>query len=73
VCSDAQLAKVIVKFPRILEYKSERTIRPRLDFLRGCGVGQEDLAKVGRQAGGQVWPGGRASKRVCVGGCTVDD
>jgi hypothetical protein len=39
---------VIAKFPRILEYKSERTIRPRLDFLRRCGVVHEDLAKVGR-------------------------
>jgi hypothetical protein len=37
---------VITKFPRILEYKSERTIRPRLDFLRACGVEQSDLAKV---------------------------
>lgn len=45
-CSNAELTKVIVKFPRILEYKSERTIRPRLDFLRRCGVAQEDLAKV---------------------------
>ncbi|KAL4446227.1 hypothetical protein ABPG77_003034 [Micractinium sp. CCAP 211/92] len=44
--SNAELTKVVVKFPRILEYKSERTIRPRLEFLRRCGVGQEDLAKV---------------------------
>jgi hypothetical protein len=46
-CSNADLTKVIAKFPRILEYKSERTIRPRLDFLRRCGVVHEDLAKVG--------------------------
>jgi hypothetical protein len=37
---------VIAKFPRILEYKSERTFRPRLDFLKRCGVEQEDLVKV---------------------------
>ncbi|KAI7840979.1 hypothetical protein COHA_005208 [Chlorella ohadii] len=44
--SNAQLAKVISKFPRILEYRSERTLRPRLDFLARCGVSQDDLAKV---------------------------
>lgn len=43
--SNAQLAKVISKFPRILEYRSERTLRPRLDFLARCGVSQDDLAK----------------------------
>lgn len=50
-CSNAELTKVIAKFPRILEYKSERTIRPRLEFLRRCGVSQEELAKVGWQPG----------------------
>ncbi|KAI3432860.1 hypothetical protein D9Q98_010443 [Chlorella vulgaris] len=44
--SNEELTKVIAKFPRILEYKSERTFRPRLDFLKRCGVEQEDLVKV---------------------------
>lgn len=52
--SEAELTKVIAKFPRILEYKSERTIRPRLDFLKAHGVAAEDLAKV--RGGGAGWP-----------------
>lgn len=45
--SNADLAKVTSKFPRILEYKSERTLRPRIEFLEKCGVAHADLAKVG--------------------------
>lgn len=40
------MAKVLARFPRVLEYQSERTLRPRLDFLAECGVAQQDLAKV---------------------------
>lgn len=39
--------KVLARFPRVLEYKSERTLRPRLDFLcQECGVAQQDISKV---------------------------
>jgi hypothetical protein len=43
---DADIRKVLLKFPRILEYKTERTVRPRLDFLLKHGVVQSDLSKV---------------------------
>lgn len=61
-CSNAQLAKVISKFPRILEYRSERTLRPRLDFLARCGVSQDDLAKV--RGGWEEWRWGAPVVRV---------
>lgn len=41
------LAKLLMKFPRIIEYRSERTLRPRLDFLKRHGVQQADISKVG--------------------------
>ena len=44
--SQEELAKVIVKCPRILEYRSEQTIRPRLAFLEKAGVAETDIAKV---------------------------
>jgi mTERF domain-containing protein len=44
--SQEELAKVIVKCPRILEYRSEQTIRPRLAFLEKAGVAESDIAKV---------------------------
>lgn len=45
--SNEELRRVLVKFPRILEYKTEKTIRPRLAFLERYGVERKDLAKVG--------------------------
>ena len=36
----------MTKFPRILEYKPEETLAPRLAFLGACGVAHSDLAKV---------------------------
>ena len=44
--SQEEVAKVIVKFPRILEYRSEETVRPRLAFLEKVGVLETDIAKV---------------------------
>lgn len=39
---------MVTKFPRILEFHVDRTLRPRLDFLtRRCGIPQDELAKVG--------------------------
>lgn len=43
---DADIRKVLLKFPRFIEYKTERTVRPRLDFLLKHGVVQGDLSKV---------------------------
>lgn len=43
---DSDIRKVLLKFPRIIEYKTERTVRPRLDFLLKHGVVQSDLSKV---------------------------
>ena len=43
---DADIRKVLLKFPRFIEYKTERTVRPRLEFLLKHGVGQADLSKV---------------------------
>ena len=44
--SQDELVKVIVKFPRILEYRSEQTVRPRLEFLERMGVPESDIKKV---------------------------
>ena len=44
---DADIRRVLLKFPRIIEYKTERTVRPRLNFLLKHGVAQSDLSKVG--------------------------
>lgn len=62
-CSDADLAKVVTKFPRIMEYQMKRTVAPRLDFLRKCGLPQDALAKVSARAGA---PG--AGARSSAGG-----
>jgi len=42
----ADLIKVVTKCPRILEYSSEQTLRPRLAFLREVGVPGCLVAKV---------------------------
>ena len=49
--SPADIRKVLVAHPRMLEYRVERTMKPRLDFLAEQGVAPEDIAKV-RQS---VW------------------
>eukprot|EP00887_Chlorella_sp_A99_P006820 scaffold2.g6820.t1 len=44
---EADMVKVLARFPRVLEYQSERTLRPRLNFLtRECGVAAPDLPRV---------------------------
>ena len=42
---DADIRKVLLKFPRIIEFKTERTVRSRLAFLLKHGVVQSDLSK----------------------------
>ena len=43
---DADIRRLLLKFPRIIEYRTERTLRPRIDFLLQQGVPQADLSKV---------------------------
>ena len=42
---DADIRRLLLKFPRIIEYRTERTLRPRIDFLLQHGVSQADLSK----------------------------
>ncbi|KAK3289620.1 hypothetical protein CYMTET_2960 [Cymbomonas tetramitiformis] len=44
--SKAEIAKVIVSHPRVLEYRTKRTMQPRVSYLLSIGVQQEDLPKV---------------------------
>lgn len=44
--TDDDICRLLVKFPRILEYKTEKTIRSHLDFFCKHGVEQEELPKV---------------------------
>ena len=44
---DADICRLLMKFPRILEYRTEKTIGSHLEFFRKHGVEHEDLAKVG--------------------------
>lgn len=44
--TDADICKLLVKFPRILEYKTEKTIRSHLDFFVKHGVETTELPKV---------------------------
>jgi len=42
-----EITKVVAKLPRLLEYREERYLKPRLDFLLGpCGVAVLNLPKV---------------------------
>lgn len=40
------MRKLLLKFPRIVEYKTERTLRPRLDFLKRYNIEGKDISKV---------------------------
>lgn len=60
---DSDIRKVLLKFPRIIEYKTERTVRPRLDFLLKHGVVQSDLSKVQLLA---LWSCAGSSPCTCV-------
>ncbi|KFM24256.1 mTERF domain-containing protein 1, mitochondrial [Auxenochlorella protothecoides] len=48
--SDEDLCAVIPRFPRLLEYDPEATLRPRLAFLLASGVRRADLARVVRRS-----------------------
>ena len=45
---DADIRRLLLKFPRIIEYRTERTLRPRIDFLLQHGVPRAELSKVKR-------------------------
>ena len=38
---------MLTRFPRILEYQVDRTLQKGLDFLKECGVPDDEIAKVG--------------------------
>jgi mTERF len=44
--SNEELRKLLVKFPRIMEYKTERTLRPHFQFFEKYGLTRDQLAKV---------------------------
>mmetsp|Transcript_23167 Transcript_23167/g.72330 ORF Transcript_23167/g.72330 Transcript_23167/m.72330 type:complete len:508 (+) Transcript_23167:5138-6661(+) len=44
--SQEEKKKMIVKNPRIVEYRIERTMQPRLDYLAGLGVSRQDLSRL---------------------------
>lgn len=44
--SKPEIAKVVVSHPRVLEYRTKRTMQTRLDYLLSIGVRREDLPKV---------------------------
>lgn len=43
---DADIVKIVCKSPRVLEYGSEQTVRPRIEFLKECGVPCQNTSKV---------------------------
>lgn len=44
--SDPDIARLLTKFPRILEYRSEKTISKHIDFFLNAGVDKSDIPKV---------------------------
>lgn len=44
--SDEEIKKVLLKFPRILEYSTEATLVPRLEFLMSVGLKMDDMPKI---------------------------
>ncbi len=43
---DTDIVKLLNKFPRILEYRSEKTILRHIEFFLRAGVEKSDIAKV---------------------------
>jgi len=46
ITDPADMRKLLIKCPRIVEYKTERTLRPRLDFLKRHNIQDSDIPKV---------------------------
>lgn len=44
--SDAQLKRLLLTYPRIVEYGLAGVLVPHLDFLRSLGIPQDKLAQV---------------------------
>lgn len=44
--ADPDIVRLLTKFPRILEYRSEKTISRHIDFFLRAGVEQSDIPKV---------------------------
>ena len=45
--SNEHLVKVLRKYPMVLDFKIERSLRPSINFLRQHGLTKEELCKVG--------------------------
>ena len=45
--SNEHLVKVLRKYPMVLDFKIERSLRPSINFLRQYGLTKEELCKVG--------------------------
>ncbi|XP_039129520.1 uncharacterized protein LOC120265634 [Dioscorea cayenensis subsp. rotundata] len=41
-----QISKIIIKFPRILLCRPNRTLKPKIDFFLGAGFSRSDLARL---------------------------
>ncbi|GMH42239.1 hypothetical protein BSKO_10158 [Bryopsis sp. KO-2023] len=48
--SNDEIKKVLLKYPRILEYNTETTLVPRQEFLMSIGIEMEDMRKILLQA-----------------------
>ena len=57
--SNEHLVKVLRKYPMVLDFKIERSLRPSINFLRQHGLTKEELCKVGCL---QLAPSHRASQ-----------
>lgn len=44
--ADPDIVRLLTKFPRILEYRSEKTIARHIDFFLQAGVEQSDIPKI---------------------------
>ncbi|KAH9724415.1 transcription termination factor MTERF8 [Citrus sinensis] len=43
--SDQEIFRIFLVFPAVISASRERKLRPRIDFLKQCGLGSEDIFK----------------------------
>lgn len=66
--SNEHLVKVLRKYPMVLDFKIERSLRPSINFLRQHGLTKEELCKVGCL---QFAPSHRASQSASQAACCL--
>ena len=44
--SQAQVAKMIARFPQVLGYSVEANLKPTVEWIKGLGLSQPQVAKV---------------------------